>query len=94
MHTLVLVNLGACCLIAFSTLWLVTDQSKGRLVRFCLALIMCGAMVNVLALWTAFNRVHASHPVTWPTEAVLNLGEAMLLACWALERRRHLPFMK
>ena len=91
MHTLILVNLGACCLIAFSTLWLVTDQSEGRLVRIFLALIMCGAMINAFALWEAFHVVHDSHPLTWPTETVLNLGEAMLLANWVLHRRRRLP---
>jgi len=92
MHALILVNLAACCLIAFSALWLVTDQSKGRLMRFCIALIMCGATVNALALWTAFHQVHAEHPLTWPTETVLNLGAALFLAFWAANRRHASPF--
>ena len=87
-ETLLFVNLAACCLIAFSSLWLVTDQSTRRLVRLCFALIMCGSLVNVFALWTAFNEVHRGHPVTWPPEAILNLGSAILLGRWAIATMR------
>jgi hypothetical protein len=81
---LLFVNLAACCLIVLSSLWLVTDHSKGRMVRMCFGLIMCGAFANVFALWTAFEQFHPEHAVTWPPEAMLNLGSALLLARWAL----------
>jgi hypothetical protein len=82
------VNLGACCLIVVSALWLVTDHSKTRTVRMCFGLIMCGAIVNVFALWTGFKQFHPEHPVTWPPEAMLNLGASILLGRLALSSLR------
>lgn len=87
-HTLLFLNLGACCLIVLSALWLVTDHSKTRMVRMCFGLIMCGAFVNVFALWSAFEQFHPDHPITWPPETMLNLGSSILLGRWALSSLR------
>ncbi|SFW74312.1 MULTISPECIES: hypothetical protein [Luteibacter] len=88
---LLFVNLIACCVMAASAVWLVTDRARGRWPRICLALILCGAMVNVVALWSAFTSFHPSHPVTWPPEAMLNLGSAVLLLRWAVKSFRQRP---
>jgi hypothetical protein len=82
---LVLINLISCCLIAISALWLVTDSTKARGARICCGIICCGSLVNVNALWVAFANMQPSHPMTWPTEAVLNVGAAVLLGRWALK---------
>lgn len=82
---LVIINLISCALIAISALWLVTDHAKPRGARICCGIIFCGSLVNVNALWVAFNCMSPSHPMTWPSEAVLNVGAAVLLGRWALK---------
>ena len=69
---LLFMNMIACCVMSVSAVWLVTDRARGRWPRVCLALVLCGAMVNIFALWSAFFSFHPSHPVTWPPEAMLN----------------------
>jgi hypothetical protein len=81
---LVLINMVSCSLIAISALWLVTDHAKSRSARVCCGLILCGAVVNINALWLAFNTMDPTHPMTWPTEAALNIGSAALLGRWAI----------
>jgi hypothetical protein len=83
-----LLNLGACGVIAVSALWLVTDCAKTPLVRLCFGLMMCGAMVNTVALWTALDDAVPDQHATWPPEAVLNMGAAFLIVRRAMEGAR------
>lgn len=82
---LVLINMISCSLIALSALWLATDHAKARAARACCGLIACGAVVNIEALWIAFNTLDPNHPMTWPSEAVLNIGSAVVLGRWAIQ---------
>jgi hypothetical protein len=82
---LVLINMISCSIIAVSALCLVTDHARSRSARVCCGLILCGAVVNIEALWVAFKALDPNHPMTWPTEAVLNIGSAVLLGRWALK---------
>lgn len=87
---LMIVNLYCSSVMAICGLWILTEKSMPRLVRFFCALIATGGSANVIGMLAALAHVGGYEPETiWPGEVIVNIGASALMMRWTWRARRH-----
>jgi hypothetical protein len=85
MAGLLMIDLLACGVGALMAGWLLTDRALSRVGRVCCGLIAVGECVNTIGLYGMVASLDGFfYGDVWPSEVLVDIGVAALLARWAL----------